>query len=74
MPQSGNSLVVGNGGVSVQLPSTTSIISGVQNTLNNQMIQVRTTIDATLSSMTQFRAQLFSDAFRQSTIDSAARR
>lgn len=74
MPQSGNTLIVANGGVAVQLPSTTNIISGVQNTLNNQTIQVRTTIDATLSSMTQFRAQLFSDAFRQSTIDSAARR
>ena len=69
-PQSANSLLVSNGGISL---GANGIISGVQNTLNNQMIQVRTTIDATLSSMSQLRAQQFTDAFRQSTIDAARR-
>jgi hypothetical protein len=70
MPQSTNSPMFSNGGITV---GANGIISGVQNTLNNQMIQVRTTIDATLSSMSQLRTQQFTDAFRQSTIDGARR-
>jgi hypothetical protein len=73
LTQSANSLPGSSGVQSVQVPSANGILSGVQNTLNNQLIQVRTTIDATLSSITQLRTQLFSDAFRQSAIDSARR-
>jgi hypothetical protein len=70
LPLSANALMVSNAG---NISSYNGIITGIQNTLNNQMIQVRTTIDATLSSLSQMRAQVFSDAFRQSAIDSARR-
>lgn len=72
LPLPGPSQLITNGQV-IQLPSTTAMITGIQNSLNNQMIQVRTTIDATLPSMSQFRSQLFSDAFRSSTINSTRR-
>lgn len=71
--QSGNSLILNNGGQAVQLPGTTGLITGVQNSLNNQLIQVRTTIDANLSSLTQLRTQMFAESFRQSTIDAVRR-
>jgi len=41
-----------------------SIALGVQNTINNQIIQTRTTIDATIASMNALRTQLQSSAFR----------
>lgn len=72
IPVSGPSQLITNGQV-IQLPSAAAMITGIQNSLNNQSIQVRTTIDATLASMSQFRSQLISDAFRQSTIDSVRR-
>lgn len=72
MPVTGASQLITNGQV-VSLPNTTAMITGIQNSLNNQLIQVRTTIDATLASMSQFRTQLINDAFRQSTIDSIRR-
>lgn len=71
--QSGNTLILNNGGQAVQLRGTTGLITGVQNSLNNQLIQVRTTIDANLSSLTQLRTQMFAESFRQSTIDAVRR-
>lgn len=68
LPAGSTSLLITNGQV-VQLPSNNATMSTVvQNTLNNQLIQVRTTIDATLASVSALRAQLFSDAFRQSLL------
>lgn len=72
IPVSGPSQLITNGQV-IQLPSTTAMITGIQNSLNNQSIQVRTTIDATLASMSQLRSQLSSDAFRLSTVNSTRR-
>jgi hypothetical protein len=58
------------GGQTVLIPNATAIVTGVQNSVNNQIIQTRTTIDAVLSSLSAFRANTMANAIRQQALSS----
>ena len=60
-------------GQTMVLPNPTAIVTAVQNTLNNQVIQTRTSIDATLNSLSFLRSGAFADALRQQTLLSVRR-
>jgi hypothetical protein len=57
----------------IQVPNGAAIALAVQNSLNNQQIQTRTTIDASLSSLSLLRSDQFAAALRQQIIDSVRR-
>lgn len=46
----------------VIVPNTQAMVTAIQNSMNNQLIQTRTQIDATLSSLAAFRAASFAQA------------
>jgi hypothetical protein len=55
------------------LPSATAIVTAVQNSVNNQVIQTRTSIDATMNSLSFLRSGAFADALRQEALLSVRR-
>lgn len=61
------------GGQTILVPNATAIVSAVQNTLNNQLIETRTSIDAALSSLSALRSHTFSEALRQQALDGIRR-
>lgn len=60
-------------GQTLLLPNATAIVTGVQNSLNNQIIQTRTSIDATMNSLSFLRSGAFADSLRQQALISARR-
>ena len=61
------------GGQTLILPSATAIVTAVQNSVNNQVIQTRTSIDATMNSLSFLRSGAFADALRQEALLSVRR-
>lgn len=57
----------------VVVPNAAAIVTAVQNTVNNQIIQTRTTIDATLNSLSILRSDAFAASIRQQALDSIRR-
>ena len=60
-------------GQTLLLPNASSIVTAVQNSLNNQLIQTRTSIDATLNSLSILRSGAFAASLRQQALDSVRR-
>lgn len=48
----------------ITIPNAGAMVTAVQNTVNNQIIETRTQIDATLNSLAAFRAATYSQALR----------
>lgn len=61
------------GGQTILLPNAGAIVTAVQNTVNNQMIETRTTIDAVLSSISALRASTLAETVRQQALDGLRR-
>jgi hypothetical protein len=61
------------GGQTVIVPNASAIVTAVQNTVNDQIIQARTTIDAALSSISALRTNTLTQAVRQQALDSVRR-
>lgn len=61
------------GGQIVIVPNASAIVTAVQNTVNDQIIQARTTIDAALSSISALRTNTLTQAVRQQALDSVRR-
>lgn len=61
------------GGQTVIVPNASAIVTAVQNTVNDQVIQARTTIDAALSSISALRTNALTQAVRQQALDSVRR-
>ncbi len=57
----------------IQLPNGAGIALAVQNSLNNQQINTRTQIDATMSSLSLLQSGQFAAALRQQILDSVRR-
>jgi hypothetical protein len=64
----GLTVQVNAAGQTLVLPNASSIVTAVQNSLNNQIIQTRTTIDATLNSLSVLRSSAFADSLRQQAL------
>jgi hypothetical protein len=64
----GLTIQVNAAGQTLVLPNASSIVTAVQNSLNNQIIQTRTTIDATLNSLSVLRSSAFADSLRQQAL------
>lgn len=64
---------VNAGGQTLVLPNASAIVTAVQNSVNNQIIQTRTTIDAMLSTLSAARAGALADSIRQQALDAARR-
>jgi hypothetical protein len=62
-----------NGQTTTVLPNSHAIVTAVQNSLNNQLIQTRTSIDATLNSLSILRSGAFAASLRQQALDSVRR-
>jgi len=60
-------------GQTLVLPNATALVTTVQNTVNSQLIETRTTIDAVLSSVSALRASILADAVRRTTLDGLRR-
>jgi hypothetical protein len=60
-------------GQTLLLPNAAALITTVQNTVNHQIIETRTTIDAVLSSVSALRAGALADAVRRSTLEGVRR-
>jgi hypothetical protein len=61
------------GGQTIVIPNATAIVSAVQNSVNNQIIETRTTIDAALSSISALRTNTLTQAIRQQALDGVRR-
>lgn len=61
------------GGQTIVIPNTNAIVTAVQNSVNNQIIQTRTTIDAMLNSLSALRANTLANSIRQQSLDSVRR-
>lgn len=61
------------GGQTIVIPNASAIVTAVQNSVNNQIIQTRTTIDAMLNSLSALRANTLANAIRQQSLDSVRR-
>lgn len=61
------------GGQTIVIPNANAIVAAVQNSVNDQIIQTRTTIDAVLSSLSALRANTLANSIRQQTLDSVRR-
>ena len=57
----------------IQVPMARQSPSRIQNSLNNQQINTRTQIDATLSSLSALQSGQFAAALRQQILDSVRR-
>ena len=55
------------------IPNGAAIVTAVQNTVNNQIIQTRTTIDAALNSLSALRAGAFAESLRLQALDAVRR-
>lgn len=60
-------------GQTLVLPNAAALVTTVQNTVNSQIIETRTTIDAVLSSVSALRASVLADAVRRTTLDGLRR-
>jgi hypothetical protein len=60
-------------GQTLVVPSAGSIVTAVQNSVNNQIIQTRTTIDAMLNSLSALRASTLAGSIRQQALDAVRR-
>ena len=61
------------GGQTIVIPNANAIVAAVQNSVNDQIIQTRTTIDAVLSSLSALRANTLANSIRQQALDSVRR-
>ena len=61
------------GGQTIVIPNASAIVTAVQNSVNNQIIQTRTTIDAMLNSLSALRANTLANSIRQQSLDSVRR-
>jgi hypothetical protein len=60
-------------GQTIVIPNASAIVTAVQNTVNNQIIQTRTTIDAVLSSLSAARGSAMAETIRQQALDATRR-